>query len=290
MTAGLQRFGETCGPAKRRGRETRAERAQSAQPALLQQLLDRLVALMAARGNVAMKLLRPELSSLLALSEELDRQGRRERTLSVAYDQLGDASLRRGDLSGATTYFQRALQIDEAAAADPSDKQAQRDLSISYERLGDVQLQSGQATEALGSYQKCLEIRQKLAAADPSDAQALRDLSVSYNKLGDVQRRSGQTTEALGSYQKGLEISRKLAAADPSDAQAQLDLVFSFVKLGQVNQVANEFQKAIAWFEQALVILKRLKREQRLAPVKQPWIAMAERFIALCQKALAGSI
>ena len=145
----------------------------------------------------------------------------------------------------------------------------------------------GPLTAARKVYQQALEIAQKLAAADPSDAQAQRDLSVSYNRLGNVQLQSGEVTEALGSYQQGLKIRQKLAAADPSDAQAQLNLVVSFGQLGRVNQKEKEYQRAIAWYEQALVILKRLEREQRLAPVKRTWIAMTEQFIAECQKALA---
>ena len=78
-----------------------------------------------------------------------------------------------------------------------------------------------------------------------------------------------------------------MATADPSDAQAKLDLVTSFGKLCQVNQKAKEYQLAIAWYEQALVVLKRLEREQRLAPVYQLWIAMVEQFIAECKQSLA---
>ena len=207
------------------------------------------------------------------------------------------------NVPGAGDLQRSLLQTAVARLQEVSDRFASRsaidrNTYVALIDLGDVFLRIGSGTPggadadgpltaARKVYQQALEIAQKLAAADPSDAQAQRDLSVSYDNLGDVQLQSGQVTEALGSYQKGLEISQKLAAADPSDAQAQLDLVVSFNKLGQVNQKVKEYQRAIALYEQALVILKRLKREQRLAPVKQPWIASTEELIAECQKALA---
>jgi len=238
-------------------RESVRERLQ-AEHALIQNLLDRIVALMQAGGAVSRTLLRPELVSLFALSEELRLHDRQERGLSLAYENLGEASLRRGDLGGATRYFQQALKLNEAAAADPTNVEAQRDLSVSYEKLGTVSLQAGQVKEALAYYQKSLNISHKLAAADPSDVQAQRDLSVSYEKLGNVSLQAGQMTEALVYYQKDLEISHKLAAAYPTDAQVQRDLFVSYEKLGTVSLEAAQVTEALVYYQKGLDISHKL--------------------------------
>jgi hypothetical protein len=84
----------------------------------------------------------------------------------------------------------------------------------------------------------------------------------------------GNLPEALKSFRDGLSIRDRLAQADPGNAGWQFDLVASHWRLA-----ANGDDAPRRW---ALIVttLRRLKEENRLAPVQEKWLPEAEARLA----------
>jgi len=177
----------------------------------------------------------------------------------VVLVNLGDRALRYETVSTARRYFDAAGETAElAAAADPTDAQAQRDLAVSYERFGQIHIQTGDLAKARDYFEKELVIAEARMQADPASAEAKRFTSVVYNFLGDVTLQSGDTQAALGFFQQCHKILRKLAAADPTDAQAQRDLMVSHYKLGGVRQADGDFVAAAGDYRAGMAVLDQM--------------------------------
>ena len=190
---------------------------------------------------------------------ELARENGDAAALAAGLDNLGDATIYLGNLLGAASAYQEALEIRQSLAArDPGNAAWQRDLSVSYDRIGDVQSAKGDLGAALKAYQDSLAIRQKLAAQDAGNAGWQRDLSVSYDRIGDVQSAKGDLGAALKAYQDSLAIRQKLAAQDAGNAGWQRDLSVSFEKIGEVQRAQGDLGGALKAYQDSLAIRQKL--------------------------------
>jgi hypothetical protein len=84
----------------------------------------------------------------------------------------------------------------------------------------------------------------------------------------------GHLPEALKSFRDGLSIAEQLAQADPGNAGWQFDLIVSHWKLAEKGDDAPRRWAFI------VATLRRLKEENRLAPVQEKWLPEAEARLA----------
>ena len=98
-----------------------------------------------------------------------------QRDLVASYNNLGDATVQKGQAKEALDFYRKAVAIAERlAAAHPKDAQGATRPGACYDGLGYVSFQSGRTQEALRFYQKAVTIAERFVAADPKDAQAQR--------------------------------------------------------------------------------------------------------------------
>ena len=113
-----------------------------------------------------------------------------QRGLAVAYSNMGDALLARGDLTSALAFHRNGL-------AD-----WRRGLAMSLKNVGIVQVGQGDFAGALESYRASLAAMESLTRSNPDNAAWQRDLAVTCSALADVYRRAGDREKALAARGK----------------------------------------------------------------------------------------
>lgn len=139
--------------------------------------------------------IRRELASSSPLNPELQRK------LSADLSYIGYALWAIGDLTGdranytaALAKFSESYEIaNAAAAAEPTDTQAQRSRAAALSNIAEKKMLLGDATAARDDFLAALQATQTLAANDPNNVEAQRDvaeiqigLSAAYQRLEDA--------------------------------------------------------------------------------------------------------
>jgi predicted negative regulator of RcsB-dependent stress response len=175
--------------------------------------------------------------------------------------QLGDAWIRRGELSQASTVFADVIH----QARDGQDPRLEgRGLN----GRGDVLLAQGDSPGALAAYQASLAIAEGLAKREPAHTLWQRDLSVSHDRIGDVLLAQGDSPGALTAYQASLAIAEGLAKRDPANTQWQRDLSVSHDRIGNVLVAQGDGPGALAAYQAALTIAEGLAKRD---PANTEW-------------------
>jgi protein O-mannosyl-transferase len=129
----------------------------------------------------------------------------------AAYNNLGNAFFKKGQIDGAIDQYQKALEIN------PNYVEARGNLGLAL-------LQKGQMDDAIAEYEEALKI-------DPTYAEG-------HDNLGTVLLQKGHANEAMTQYQKALEFN-------PNYAEAHYNLGFVLAQEGQTNEAIAQFQKAL---------------------------------------------
>jgi tetratricopeptide (TPR) repeat protein len=102
-------------------------------------------------------------SDALAATERMQQLSSDEQELGLALFETANALLSQGDRAGASSSYQRSLEIRERlAASDPTSVELARDLIASLTRIGDLILDEGDVDGALLNYQRGLTALERL--------------------------------------------------------------------------------------------------------------------------------
>ena len=142
----------------------------------------------------------------------------------MAYNNLGDTLLAKGEAGEAISCFQRTIDLYPGYAA-------------AHYNLGVALLKTEQMDEAIAHFRKALEI-------DPGYANAYADLGESF-------LRKGQPDEAIVQLKKSLELQ-------PESAAAQNNLGNAFYTKGQLDEAIPCYRKTLAIQPQNPVALYNL--------------------------------
>jgi tetratricopeptide (TPR) repeat protein len=129
----------------------------------------------------------------------------------LAYNYLGAALAKRGEVDKAIAQFQKAVEIWQGYAE-------------AHGNLGSALAKTGRVDEALSHFNKALDLR-------PNDANA-------HNNLGAVLAGTGQIEAAIAHYQKALEIN-------PVYAEAHNNLGIASASCGRIDEGIFHFKKAL---------------------------------------------
>ncbi len=128
------------------------------------------------------------------------------------HDTLGYLLFSQGDVNGASTEFQRAVQQDE-------------DLAVARNNLGVALLDQGQTKEAIIHLLATIDL-------DPGNA-------VAYKNLGDAYLLDGNLTEASRAYQRSFEL-------DPQQLVARAHWAGIALDQGEMDSAREAWQQVIA--------------------------------------------
>ncbi len=130
-----------------------------------------------ASGNhqEAVRLYRDALTQCEALALTNSKDAGAQRDVMVVANALGAAQLNLGDVAGATSSYNRALQITEGLAALEGSQLTSATLdevAAANRRVGELLLRSGAKDAGAEKLRKALKIYQQLSAAEPNPAVA----------------------------------------------------------------------------------------------------------------------
>jgi len=164
------------------------------------------------------------------------------RDLILAYNRIGHAERRQGDLAAALESLRGGLQAARRAVADePGNAGWQRYIGISHMDIGDVQRADGDAAGALESYRAALAVGARLPSDGPGDAEILRWFAHCHRRIGDMLAATGDPAGALRSHRESLAIARQLVDRNPSNGRWQRD------RLASLWALADLPDSGVAW-------------------------------------------
>ena len=129
----------------------------------------------------------------------------------IAYNNIGDALLNKGQTDEAMRQFQEAIRIN------PDDAEAHYNLGVAL-------FKKNQPGEAVSQFQEAIRIK-------PNYAQA-------RNNLGTALVSQGQTDNAVSQFQEALRLN-------PDYAEAHYNLGVALFNQGQAGNAVSQFQEAI---------------------------------------------
>jgi protein O-mannosyl-transferase len=130
----------------------------------------------------------------------------------IAYNNLSDVFLRKGQLDMAIAYAQKALEI-------------RPDSFEVLNNLGNALLKTGQRDKAIESFQKAIELA-------PTDA-------ISHYNLANSFLEAGQLDKAIVEFRKALDLQ-------PDHPEAHNNLGAALMRLGRLDEAMIHYQKALA--------------------------------------------
>ena len=152
----------------------------------------------------------------------------------------------QGDVQGASTYFERAVEIYGRVL--PADHP---DLATSINNLGYYRYRLGRYQEAEALYHQALDIRERvLKPNDPAIADTLTN-------LGELYKVRERADEAIPLLNRALEIrSRSLKPEDPAIAASLQNLAGAL----ELDPKGDKFAAAQKLLEKALAIRQKVQR------------------------------
>ncbi|MBI4219501.1 MAG: tetratricopeptide repeat protein [Chloroflexi bacterium] len=124
----------------------------------------------------------------------LDQRDCDPRTLGQAHKQLGIPLAMQGDLAGAISHFEAALNL----CSRVPDLNLQAEIHVS---LGITCARAGRLSEAATHYQNALVAYEKEGRRT--------EIATLHNNIGRLHHDRGEYQAALGAYEKGLQIARE---------------------------------------------------------------------------------
>ncbi len=166
-------------------------------------------------------------------------------TSSIAYNNIGNSLLLRGESSEAIGFYRKALEID------PNYADAHFDLATAFIQIGDLQ-------RAIDEFRAGLVF-------DPKNSKAHYYLGRAYAKRGQIEAAIGQFRESLtlapeqsavyydlgtalamqGNLDEAADHFRRLIALQPGGAQAHLSLGRVLAAQGRLSKATEEFREAV---------------------------------------------
>jgi tetratricopeptide (TPR) repeat protein len=129
----------------------------------------------------------------------------------TAHNNLGQVFLQKGNMKGAITQYQEALQINPRSVE-------------TLLNLGNALCQEGKLDEAITRLQQALVIKPDFADA--------------HDSLGNALRQQEKLDEAIGQFQKAVQIK-------PDSAEAQDNLGNALCQKGKLDEGISHFQQAL---------------------------------------------
>ncbi len=177
-------------------------------------------------------------------------------TQGRGHERIGRVLHLKGDLDGAGSHYELALELlDGAAGSDPLE------IALLHEHLGNLLIHRQQFEPALEEFGKSLEIRNNYQSGDSSQ------ISPVYLGMASALRRLGRLDEAADAYRAGYDMNERLYGPGNS-----YNLYFAN-GLGKVAEARGDLEDAESRYREATALILRHTPES-------PNLAFAEANVA----------
>ncbi len=169
--------------------------------------------------------------------------------------RIGDTYEALGNLDKAIKHFTTALRVSETESDNPVFRNLQ---GLANERMGDSWMALGQVQNALSAYEAYQKIEQELWESNLSESQWKNNLAGSYEKLGTAHSDLGDLQQALGFYEQYNRLEKELHEAFPQNVEFKNSLAISYEKLGEAHAAFGDLQQALGFYEKDIELTKEL--------------------------------
>jgi len=183
------------------------------------------------------------------------------RGLINAYEDKAHVLTRRNDLSGATTFQTKSLDLAKQLVNRAPSASSRTSLSYEHKRLGGLLIAQKQYAPALSQYEAAQALDESLLATHPNDANARYGITFTYSDIGYIYWKQRNYSAALRNYQKVLSIREALARADTHDARAISGVARTCGYIGDVLRDQKKPQAALRYDLRQLSILDRVSAQ-----------------------------
>jgi tetratricopeptide (TPR) repeat protein len=198
--------------------------------------------------------------------------------LELSYGQgaIGAVLEADGDLLGARTEFESALQIkDRLARRTPTDVERQQALGNGNNRLGVVLDKLGEMDGALQHYEADLAIRRTLTTTFPTNFALKRNLQVALNAVGRAYEDRGDLAAATRLYHEWRDVTAAYAAIDRQNTDWQRDAAVAEAFLATALRLTGQLDEAQQRYRTAVATLRPIAQSSKL-PLSLRDVATAE--------------
>ncbi len=173
---------------------------------------------------------------------EIGKETGDDSLVAIAYGNLGNVYMTRGDLDRAEEMYEKSLAINKELGRKEG-------MASQYGNLGNVYQIRGDLDKAEAMYGKSLAINEELGRKEGVASQ--------YGNLGNVYQIRGDLDKAEAMYGKSLAINKELGR--------RAGMASDYGNLGIVCQIRGDLDKAEAMYRKSLAINKELGRREGMA-------------------------
>ena len=190
-------------------------------------------------------------------------------------------AIRRRDLAGARTLFERAIPYHRLALkAAPSIMKYRQALSHGQENVSLARAQLGDRAGAVEAMREVITLAEGIAGDFPNVPRYRRDLAQSCCNLGGILKGSGQPHEAERAYRRALDEFQSLASRFPDVPGHQWDLATGHKNLAQLLSSERRFQQARDSFSEAISLFEDLMAKFPQWPSSREMLAEVSNSLA----------
>jgi serine/threonine protein kinase len=208
-------------------------------------------------------LVRRALEYLDSLAGEASSDVTLQRELAAAYEKVGDVQgnpygSNLGDVAGATSTFEKLLQIRQAVYERETTWEDASALAVAHSKLGDVAYGQGRYEEAVASYRRGLDLLESVEPPGSQAAASARMRGRWYGRTGVAFTSWGRSADAVKALQTAIDTTRPIAEAPGASADVQMELAIHSTNLGDVYNYQRDFARALEFHQLGADVFRRL--------------------------------
>jgi tetratricopeptide (TPR) repeat protein len=181
--------------------------------------------------------------------------------LQLANDLIAKATtlLASGDLRGARSPFEQALQIIESSKEGQSGEPEWQLARFSlYNGLAKAALAAGDPDGALAALTKSLAVAEARVAVEPAALEWRQKRAVLHQRMGELHLEQGRLVEAGQEYQEAIALWRELASVPELLPRARRELAFALAQRGDLELKRSNSRMALTLYQESVSLLEQL--------------------------------
>ncbi|PYQ42503.1 MAG: serine/threonine protein kinase [Acidobacteria bacterium] len=193
-----------------------------------------------------------------------DRQLSQE--LAAAYLRIGDiqgnpTAANLGDMNGARSSYNRALEMYQTLAARDRSPATLSGLSAAHAALGTHAWTQGDGARAAQHYRELLRLGEELSGTDPGNMSYRRQVASAHWYLGQVALQRDDGVGAGEEFRRAADVWQVMLAAHPTDVRTRGNIALAYLKLGDAAAAAGLPDQSLEWARRADAMFGEVARE-----------------------------
>jgi eukaryotic-like serine/threonine-protein kinase len=181
--------------------------------------------------------------------------------------RAGDIQKKLGERDSAERAYRRALELQEALAAEyPKDLAFRGNVAASYNSLGQLLGDAGQLAQAESAHRRAIDLGEPLLAEFPRDLEYRRIVASGQDSLGQLLRATGRLAQAESAHRRAVEHGNALLSQSGGAPWCRRELAVYCTNFGYFCRAIGRPQDAESAHRRALDLMQGLVAESPKDP------------------------